>query len=439
MYIVKVAIIFSVYIQIGYFMNVSGNHIEYAEVMTFIVVLIGLPVLKMSKFKFSRIQLFIGLLLSILLGYFFLIYFNYQELTLPVGGSWDKVVFGMEQLSMVNFSSSHILRFIRILFFLVMYVILDKFILKDAAKSDEIKKFVVKSGLYIVVICLIEQVTKAMFGSTIFLDLTTKIFGIAESQVVVNFERGGASALQGLTLEPGSLVISFMPAVLILLTSSIYTEKQRFLYLIPFLYVILSSGSFAGFALCVLFVLTYVISNKRRIVPKLFLVFVPAAIATVCLMAIPSFSALFDYYFDRAVSLMNGGNVGSELPRVLSINTAMENFKNHPLLGVGFGSTDVFGFLPTLLASVGSIGTLLWFIVMFKGFESSAIKNIHLFLCMIPFLFFIGSLRMVYSIDVLLLFLLVFRQYKEHKEVTLERPPVLKNVIVAIEGPKPLI
>jgi hypothetical protein len=422
----KLLIVFSVYIQIGYFINIGGTQFEYADIMTLLMVILGLPLLKNLKIQKKSLLLLICLFLSILVGYLTLIFSPHPPKVLPIGGSWDLVAWGQQHLIDATFSSAHIMRFIRVSLFFLLYCILDNFLLKDSKKVDNIKKFVVNSGLFFVGICFVEQLTKAVIGSTWFLDFSTKIFGIATSQVVVNFERGGVFALQGLTFEPSVLVFSFLPAVFILLTNTIFSRKKQILSLCAFLYVILASGSFGGFAFTGLFIFVYIFSNIKFTLKKLIVLFYIAVPVILVLISSPTISTLLSYYFERVQSLLNNGQVGSETSRMLSVNSALDSIIHYPFFGVGLGSTDIHGFLPTLFASLGIIGGTLWFILMLKGFGASKTKNLGLLLITLPFLYLTGSLRVIYSIHMLLLFLFVFRKYqynsldkKMDKETTL--------------------
>ncbi|MBK5484104.1 hypothetical protein JFV29_19875 [Peribacillus sp. TH16] len=162
--------------------------------------------------------------------------------------------------------------------------------------------------------------------------------------------------------------------------------------------------------------MAYIFSNKKILLPKLyFLSFIVVGVG-IFIAINPSLFALFTYYNERIMSLLSNGGLGSEGSRMMSITNALELFKNSPFVGVGLGTTDVHGFIPTMLASLGTIGTILYSLVLLTGFETSKKKNIALLLFMIPFLFFTGSLRTLYGMHMILLFLLVFREHKEVKK-----------------------
>lgn len=414
-FLIKLLIIFSLYIQIGYFFQIGSFQFEYSEVLMFILVLMGIPFFKKEKVPVISWFVLWGLCISIALAYLSLIFSQQKILVLPSGGSWDQLVWGNQHLTYANFTISNIMKVLRMAIFLILFWIMDRFLLNERSISDDLKKFIVNSGIFFAFVAIVEQITKTLFHSTIFLDITTNVFGVAESQVVKNFERGGIFALQGLTFEPSVFVLSFLPAILILLTSNLFNEKQKLLKLILFLYVIISSGSFGGFALVSFFIGVYLFVNKKLIFVKIssFLIII---IGFIILMSIvPTFSNLSSYYVERIFSIVNGTGIGSETSRLYSVSVAMNAFKGNPFFGIGLGTLDVHGFIPTLLSNFGIIGIIFLILVLFRGSVKSKPKNILIFIYMIPFLYLTGSLRMVYSLHIIILFLLVFRELKNEK------------------------
>ena len=412
MYIIKLLILFSIFIQIGYFINIGGQLISYTEILMALAILMGIPLIKKEKIYFKSLFTVIALLLSILIGYILVENLLIESLILPIGGSWDRYLWGEELLTVATFNFSHIKSFVRLLIFFALYYVLDKHVFKNEERSDELKKFIVNSGLFFAFICVIEQITK-VFGSSVFLDISRSFFGKGGSQIEFVFERAGVFALQGLTAEPSHLVLSYIPVVLVLMTSNIISDKKKLFTLLVVLYVFLSSGSFGGFALSGLFILMYIFSSSNRLFIKAALMGTILSGVTILVINSPKLSLLFEYYYARAVLTLNYGGIGTGSARLNSISVGFENFKENPLLGVGFGTTDIHGFIPSLLVSFGLIGTMIWVLIVFKGFEASKLANKRFLIILIPFMFMIGSVSMIYSMHLLLVALLVFREYKE--------------------------
>lgn len=103
MYLIKVLVVFSVNIQIGYFANLGGFQVEYAEVLMVLVILLGLPFIKNTKIP-KRSLLFAGaLLFSIFIGYMHLIFTFNPPNVLPIGYSWDRIYRGIDRLTPQHF------------------------------------------------------------------------------------------------------------------------------------------------------------------------------------------------------------------------------------------------------------------------------------------------------------------------------------------------
>ena len=256
-FLLKVLIVFSLYIQIGYFIQIGSFQLEYSELLMIIIVVLGFSSFKNGKVPILSWLVFLGLMMSIVLGYFSLIFSQENSLVLAEGGSWDQVVWGNQFLTEATFTASNIMKLLRILVFILLFWIIDMLLSQKNYIINELKIFTVNAGVVFAGIALIEQITKTILKSTVFLDVTTSIFGVAASQVTKNFERGGLFALQGMTFEPSVFALSFLPPILLLLTSSNFKEIKKFSILSLFIYVIICSGSFGGFALVAFFVGVY--------------------------------------------------------------------------------------------------------------------------------------------------------------------------------------
>ncbi|MGE6553753.1 hypothetical protein [Exiguobacterium artemiae] len=416
-FLLKVLIVFSLYIQIGYFIQIGSFQLEYSELLMIIIVVLGFSSFKNGKVPILSWLVFLGLMMSIVLGYFSLIFSQENSLVLAEGGSWDQVVWGNQFLTEATFTASNIMKLLRILVFILLFWIIDMLLSQKNYIINELKIFTVNAGVVFAGIALIEQITKTILKSTVFLDVTTSIFGVAASQVTKNFERGGLFALQGMTFEPSVFALSFLPPILLLLTSSNFKEIKKFSILSLFIYVIICSGSFGGFALVAFFVGVYLFSNKKLIFMKIFCFSGLIILMVIIIKFVPIFNEIFSYYFERIFSFVNSTGLGSETSRLYSVSIALNAFKNNILFGIGLGSLDVHGFIPSLVSNIGLVGCLFFVLLLFKGSSNSKPKNILLFLYMLPFLYLTGSLRLIYSMHIMILFLLVFREHSQKEEL----------------------
>lgn len=409
MFFFKVMIVFSVYLNIGYFLKLGSLEIAYSEVLVLGFVLFGLFFVKRIQIPITSMLIVISFLLAIVCGYWVLVSELNHPLVLPIGGSWDRVQFGLDALIDANFGGAHIKRIIRIFIFIAAYYLVDKQIVGNAKRSLEVKKFIVTSGVIIAWLGIVEQFFKIVFSSSFVTQLASTIFGVGGSQLTWLAERGSYPVLQGLMLEPGHYAASFIPAIFILFRDPMFTEKERFWKFLLFAYVIFFTGSFAGFAIIFFLIALYLFSNRKKIIIKLF---AGTGVAIIFSLVLSKLSpGLLNYYLLRlSLLLQNQSSTTSDNIRVLSIKNAIGLFENSPLLGVGFGSTTVHGFMPSMLANVGIIGTILWFALMFRGFTRTEPINILWMLASIPLFFFVGGLGTMYALDMIVIFAFVYRR-----------------------------
>jgi hypothetical protein len=410
MYLLKVVIFFSVYLNIGYIFRLGESILTYSEALILALVIFGLLSVRL---KAPRISILIvsAFVLEIFIGYLILVFHPTPPDALPIGKSWDLVAFGSVHLSPAAIDASFIKRVIRIILYIMVYCIFDTYVLKDTKRTAEIKRFIVKTAVFVAYIGIIEQVFKIFLHSDIITKIASTIFGIGNSQLTVMAERGSLPVLQGLMLEPGHFAQSFIPAIFILFRDSLFTEKQRFFMFLLFGYVIFVSGSFAGFAIVFLMAILYLFSNKNTVLLKIgFFVFGGIILSLYLGHSNP---AILDYYTTRINAILGHSQLGfstSDSIRTMSRNAAYEMFKSNPIFGTGFGTTDAFGFIPTMLANIGLLGAFTWFVLMLRGFTHSKTINIRWLVLFIPILFFIGGFSDINSVDNILLFGLVFRK-----------------------------
>lgn len=403
----KVLIFFSLYLNIGYFFRIGSFDVTYSEVLLLFCIIVGTFFIgnKIPKKSLSLIGFF---LLFIFLGYTRLALDPSPPLVLPTGEGWDSLFYGRVSLEAAGFTVTHVLRIIRISMFFIFYYIFDRYVLSDKERTEQIKIFVVNSAIFVAFIGIVEQLIKIFISSTLTFDFLNKIFGITSSQLTWYVERGGFPILQGLMLEPGHYAQSFIPAIFIVFLSKTYSQKNKLQLLVLFSYVIFFSGSFAGIAIISLMILMYAFGDRRNKHLKIALVF------TVFLLGLftvyKTNSSLYNYYSSRAIALLTNSNIGSsESVRSLSLDYGWQLIKDYPLLGVGFGTTSVTGFIPSMVINFGLLGSVTWFSIMRFGFSPSRLINVKWGLLLMLSFIFMGGVGDVYGLDILLMFSLVFR------------------------------
>lgn len=408
MFLIKILVIFSLYINIGYMFRIGSFEIHYSEFLMFFLVVFGL-----FKFRFQvsrkSIMVILFFFITIFCGYIMLINLDYPPLVLPMGRSWDTFYLNGESLTAAAIGSSHLLRLVRVTLFILVLYIFDHYILKDKNRLFSLKAFVIRSTVIFALVGVVEQVSKLTTGSNFITDIGTKILGSTDSHLTWIAERGGFPVLQGLTLEPGHYAQSFIPGILVLMLSKEFSEQKKLFGFFLFSYVIFFSGSFAGLAIVLFMFIIYLFNNRSFVPVKIFWLLTSAVGILIYLKG--RNPLLLEYYSMRVTSFLKGQSVGtSEGVRMTSLKSAISLIKEYPFFGVGLGTTNVSGFLPTILVNIGIIGTFLWLILVMIGFKNTKLKNKIWLIFMIPLYFFIGDMKNIYGLEMIIIFVLVFRE-----------------------------
>ncbi|WP_210469643.1 hypothetical protein [Sporosarcina sp. 6E9] len=422
LFVIKILVVFSVYINMGYFLKVGSFELAYSEVLLVLAILISFIKIRL-EFRIPTIMYLLIFAIVIFTGFLALVNGS-APMVIPMGSSWDDYFYGRIGMTEATLNISHVIRVFRIILFIAVYYIIDKYVIRDVARSNEIKRFIVKIAAVFAFMGIFEQITK-LFNSNIFIDIAGQIFGVGNSQLTWLVERGSSPVLQGLTLEPGHYAQSFIPAILILFTDKLFTERQRFMYFVLFGYVIFFCGSFAGIGIFLVMSIMYLFSKGKYIVIKVgTLIF----FGLIGLLVFGQRNPLmFQYYTLRIQAAIKGEDIGSsDGVRMLTLENGLDLFQHNPLIGVGFGTTSINGFIPSLLVNVGIIGTILWFVIMLKGFTRTVIVNRSWLVLVILLFMLVGGMKNFYGVEMILLFALVFR-----KPVLIKEKDVCLNKSIA--------
>jgi len=413
-FIINLTIFINLFIGSGYFISLSGENILYSEFSILILCIFGLIYISNNniskKISKQSVALLIILSLIISIGYLNLINLSNNVYILPVGGSWDRIFFGTESLKQALFGDSNVLRLIRVILFIFCYYILEKFLKNREFNMKSTKIFIVRSSIFMAFIGLLEQLSLKLSGTNLIMEISKFILGVADSQLTWNVERAGMPVLQAFSLEPGHYAQSFLPGILVVFTSNIFSEKYKLYCYVLFSYVIFSTGSFAGIAIIILMSIVYIFSSRKLFLQKT--LYLSIFLIVLSLYVVSKKPVLIEYFNMRIDAVFFGTeSIGtSDGVRVLSINIANNLIKDNPLFGLGLGTTDILGFLPSIIINLGFLGAIVWFIFCLRGFESNRIKNIYVLIILIPIYYYVGGIRNLYALDTILIFLLVFQR-----------------------------
>lgn len=357
--LVFLLLLFSVFTNIGYFINIGGLSIQFDELIT---ILISLFMLKdfFSGLKMNKNGVFIGLCLifSIFIGQVLIHLFPYKELVLIPGNSPGLgygLGSGYDYPSMSIFSVRY---FIRI--FLMVWIML--WMTSIFNKSDLINIFlkIMKFGKFHFIIIFLEFMGKNILRINFVGSIIQALFNIGSMHTVV---RGGLVTLNGLMYEPAQFAEGLWIFGLILIYLSISNREKTRLLIINIIFLILS-GSLKGLFFSVALILIYLINtngNMKYIITFSLLFF------TILLINLnPSNERVSNIIntimnYDRNLIEYNSENL-----RMMTVIEAFKVFIDRPILGIGLGNTYAFGALPTILSNIGFIGLTLWLFLIKK-------------------------------------------------------------------------
>lgn len=386
----------------------GGINLSYSEfTQIFIIVLFIYFMIKNNEGIDKKLILSSLLLLIIILfGLMQLVYGDFSNVQImPIGKSWDQyVLFGIDSRVSPSFSKMNIERLIRIIIFIVTIICLSVYIIKYDLKFR--KSFIV-AGWILLIVGIIDILTKYIIGENIISRFSSFFFGYVPSQ---SFAVGeiGLFKVQGFFKETSHYTRACLPIIIVLLFSPIKTKYDQILEW--GLIVILSvSGSFTGISIVIYWFIVRIIrilyKFKCKINKRYVLIFIAGLIILITIIIFFGSeiikSEAINYYIKRINNLfgVTENKFTSENVRLISITSAMDIFFKYPIFGIGIGSTDSHGFIPTILVNIGIIGSISYVIYIFLFIKKINIKDKILYksLSLFPLLWFIGNIEMIYD------------------------------------------
>ena len=398
----------------GFFISVSDNDIAYGEVLQFVLLVL---LLFINRHKDSKVFLKAFLFfLVVTLGEIILISFPPKGLfVLLDGGSWDRLLYGYESMSYAYFRKSNLIRFIRVLFFIILILKLKPYL--KISKINFRRLFNIAGWLF-VLIGYADFIFKNIFGSTIIGTLALSIFGVSESQVTdVLFQRAGVFQVVGLFREPSAFsAVGGLPLILYLVLLNSLSKKEILLkYLLAILVTL--SGSLTGIIILIeFFIFNYIKDFKKR-ANSINISFIFLCIPIFLFLCYKIYSTkLVQYNLERLSNIININNQGvsSEVIRRTSVLEALKDFYARPYVGLGIGTSNYHGFLPSLLANIGIFGFITYVSFISTLFEKGQNKKYMytVFILLMPILIMTGDIGWLYNEVTLIILIIIKKTYE---------------------------
>lgn len=396
--IFKIAVLTSLFINVGYFSNKLINFSYSSFFMYFYVVisLINLIISRDIHFIFRKkiiIPSFI-LILSILISFANIIFFKSNSKIVPMSTSIDDVAYGIVQLSYPVFSGSNISAMRDIIIFMIFCYFSYEYIVSKDRVIDITNTIEWVFEIFFILI-IIEFIISNFIDINFFRNIINIVFGLTEKTYELPPYRNGLYSAYGLFVEP-SYVASVIMIYYGIKFIRGFTGIKETIFFILSIFVLFISGSSAAvfivpFGLCTyIYWLTKKTRKKKQMYILSIIIMIP--IFTIIIISIiKNNSELFNKILSTAIAKIqqysgNGGTYGSGYARSFGNKVCYNVLETNPIFGVGLGTTRGFGIVPGAIATLGIVGSTAY--LFFAKFTFNICINKFNIILWIIFLFY---------------------------------------------------
>ncbi|PVD16200.1 hypothetical protein V512_004535 [Mesotoga sp. Brook.08.105.5.1] len=358
-------IVFALLAGSGYFIKFGSLTLEYEEVLMLCYIVVFIASGGMKKDSHGLVLKAIVLLVVTAVGLYILVLAPKNVLVMPVGGSWDQQYLGRFIFEPLAFSTKNAERFFRLILVTIVAIGVSDLVRKKEFRSSLIKSIIMIT-LIQTIIGYLDIGTKMLLNRPVLQLITTSFLGTGVSQFGGIAMRGGSYLIQGFMREPSHFAVSFVPGLTILALLKEKSLSTQFLEVASIVILVLST-SFAGFGIVFYWLMLklwkYVIEHRRGKIISIAIVVITLSFLIGVLGLLSDLFPLVHYYISRLSGLIGiGPAVGSESIRLLSVQSSLDLMFRRPIFGLGLGSTNAHGFLPSLLANIGLAGFIAWIV-----------------------------------------------------------------------------
>lgn len=401
--------IFEVIIERGFFVQFgNGFTLHYDEFVIASFSPLFLFVLLKSKLSSKYWFYFIGLTSTIAIGYFWLHYFPFDFKIIPLYAQVDSIFRGSGVMEYAQINIEHIKKPIRLLAYVPILMMVGSIYIN----YDTLLNKIVSLSKVVCIVLLIEYLLKN-FGLLHYYDLLLQF--VFNDTVSLEHTRAGYSTIQGLTSEPSHLAHGFIVPLFVFATKEHNHKLIWFLLMIILLTLTISFTNFMlAFAAIILFYMNSSYYHNNRLNSSIIF----------SVIVIFALSVLTYFYYDilqynivRLTRLISGDFIIGDDVRLWTISENLKYLMHRPFFGIGFGSTKSNGFIPSMLANIGFVGSFFWVMWHHYSLKVKSYNTLATFL-MIALLFFIGNTVWLYTINITLIFIVLTSSYYKNEVLT---------------------
>lgn len=390
---------FEMFVNIGFFVKLGSYELAYVEVILILVMVYSFVMI--TRFKIDKRSFIAGTLL---------IFSIVITTSLLAVNPLDQLIIRNREMINVEFSFYSIMISLRVIF--IVIVVLSWRTLFSNKDILYISHFIHKFGRVILILCFLELISKNLFSSSAFVDITGRIFGVGDSTITFIFQRAGTYTLQGLTREPSILARGLFQFTSIL----VFTKKFKEIKwdLIASIIILFLSGSFSSvlFVSALLLFVFFKVNYKKKVIiliPSVVLVsvFLNTEIGLYYLMRV---GRSFEFFLNP--SNIDNLRTTSEAGRFTSIFYTISLFLQRPFFGIGLGIPYSYAYISSALASIGIVGFTSWYYFIFHAITRHRARTYKYILVLMFVWFFSDSMSVMYSTTTFYLALLISQNEK---------------------------
>lgn len=396
-------------INIGYFWVIGGLVISYTDLLTAFMFFICITIVMRNPEVDRKIFTPILLLIFVILVGIFRLQINPPTTeVVSYSGSWDSYFRGnTNMLQTVAYSKQSTLQFIRTLLFLFIISVIKSSITYDDWKII-LHKLVVSTRC-LLPIYIIEAVLMGLNSSAFYM-IRNRFFG--------GYYMMAENRLSGLSTEPSYYAITIFLVVSINMLNDKVEEdyrKKPITILTCVIYVVLGvfSGAFSFLWTGILLVFLYFVkdnkmsSKKYGLVTALLMVIFTVQNNNLLSLIFGSNGQLFNERITnifQSITEFNQTGVmqySSEGTRMGSILMLLKAWSERPFFGIGIGTSFCFSGVFSIIATVGVLGLVLWYYIVFHAYPKGKtvfIVNLIFIMVFLP----AGDFELFYGFNVIL-------------------------------------
>lgn len=365
-------------------MTLGNQEINVSDLVLVSILLVAMPAIAQIRIPKRLLLLSIALLISVLVGLLWNLNDPPDLLVISSTQDWDEFFYGLTEPEPVKIIARSYLVSLRLALFLALACMLHG--LLNKSDIEIIGRSVVTISKFHILYGGLELITKYVLNSEICVEITNFLFPASGGMVTSTTNRGGLLALQGFTREPSHFSFALFSFCLLLLLLNLRDKGQPhdIAWLGIACVLMISTAAFSSimFLLCLtVFFAVYVvyshgsvgrhIRSYNRYLITAIVVSLPLMFVLFSLIANSADSSNF-YLHKGYVLIEYAKEVLSRnytaipvteqgFPRLISLAESLRYFAVSPLIGVGIGTVNPYTAFGCSLATVGLVGTTIWF------------------------------------------------------------------------------